>query len=126
MYIEHANVLHYGPGKDEYFSKVNLIPIYNSGATLSKLLLDHSALQFKKIVACMIHIGPFSLLLLSRKYEISFFLYLKIDIFKISFLLLFDEIVPYNLLAPDDLGSTVEPLWRGELGIVLFKHLNQL
>ena len=59
MYIEHANVLHYGPGKDEYFSKVNLIPIYNSGVTLSKLLLDHSALQFKKIVACMIHIGTF-------------------------------------------------------------------
>ncbi|XP_023349091.1 uncharacterized protein LOC111717868 [Eurytemora carolleeae] len=34
MYIEHANVLYYGSGKGEYFSKVNLIPIINSGVTL--------------------------------------------------------------------------------------------
>ena len=86
MYIEHANVLYYGPGKGEYFSKVNLIPIINSGVTLSKLLLDHSGLQFKKIAACLIHIGPFSLLLLSRSMRYPFFLYLKIDILKISFL----------------------------------------
>ena len=36
------------------------------------------------------------------------------------------KIVPYNLLAPDGLGCTVEPLWRGELGFVLSEHLNQL
>ena len=30
------------------------------------------------------------------------------------------------LLAPDELGCTVKPLWSGELGLVLSKHLNQL
>jgi len=37
-----------------------------------------------------------------------------------------DEIVLYKLLAPDELDYTVKPLWSGELGSVLSKHLNQL
>ena len=36
MYIQHANVLYYGPGKNSYFTQLTLIPIINSAVVISK------------------------------------------------------------------------------------------